>query len=329
MLERRLREGWSSSALPSKQHPKPQPPSASNLAARQALPPTSGFNQSPGGRSSHPASPSTAAPVPPCPVSPCLPAEPLWPPSPPRRHQQDLALCSPDQALTPHITTSPQSPPPATPAAGSCPLESHTTLPLHLPSDSPPDDGGRPLRKCRSESLDDTAHRLSGRLCKPPSGQQGEGKQGTVAAGSKPPARQSEDGGAATAAAQQYDEDGLCVVWDSAPRPEVRAARSAWRAVPLGERISWTQTSDEVNVYIKLPKGEAIGSQSHSRCALPVAPSPLIFLNPTALVPLAFRPTALLPSDCPDCHRHPPQGRHGGHPARAVVRCSRLARPLP
>lgn len=59
------------------------------------------------------------------------------------------------------------------------------------------------------------------------------------------------------------DEDGLRVVWDSAPPAAVRAAREAWRAVPLRERVAWSQTSDEVNVWIKLPQGkQMMGSVS-------------------------------------------------------------------
>ena len=52
-----------------------------------------------------------------------------------------------------------------------------------------------------------------------------------------------------------YDRDGLRVVWDSGPKPEVRAARSAWKALALSECVSWSQTSDEVNAWIKIPKG--------------------------------------------------------------------------
>ncbi|GAX80713.1 hypothetical protein CEUSTIGMA_g8148.t1 [Chlamydomonas eustigma] len=52
-----------------------------------------------------------------------------------------------------------------------------------------------------------------------------------------------------------YDEDGLREVWDSTPPRAVRDARAAWRGVRLNDKISWSQTSDEVNVWIKLPLG--------------------------------------------------------------------------
>ncbi len=55
--------------------------------------------------------------------------------------------------------------------------------------------------------------------------------------------------------AQQYDEDGLRVVWDSGPPPALAAARSAWAARPLRERVSWSQTSTELFVNVELPKG--------------------------------------------------------------------------
>lgn len=53
----------------------------------------------------------------------------------------------------------------------------------------------------------------------------------------------------------EYDEDGLRLVYDSAPKPEVAAARAAWKALPLGERVSWHQTLYEVHVEISVPKG--------------------------------------------------------------------------
>ncbi|PNW80786.1 hypothetical protein CHLRE_07g329600v5 [Chlamydomonas reinhardtii] len=53
----------------------------------------------------------------------------------------------------------------------------------------------------------------------------------------------------------QYDEDGLRVVWDSGPAPGLAAARSAWAARPLRERLTWSQTSTELFVNIVLPQG--------------------------------------------------------------------------
>ncbi|GLC42114.1 hypothetical protein PLESTM_001292900 [Pleodorina starrii] len=65
-------------------------------------------------------------------------------------------------------------------------------------------------------------------------------------------------GGAADGDAE-YDEDGLRTVWDSGPKPEVAAARAAWAAVPLRERVRWSQTSTDVYVTIRLPPGTRKG----------------------------------------------------------------------
>lgn len=54
---------------------------------------------------------------------------------------------------------------------------------------------------------------------------------------------------------EEYDEDGLRVVWSSGPKAEVLEARSAWRALSLAGCVSWSQTSDEINAWIKIPKG--------------------------------------------------------------------------
>ncbi|KAG1659791.1 hypothetical protein FOA52_015892 [Chlamydomonas sp. UWO 241] len=56
-----------------------------------------------------------------------------------------------------------------------------------------------------------------------------------------------------------FDEDGLCTVWDSAPDSGVRAARTAWRAVPLRELFSWSQTSTELHAWLRLPRGTTKG----------------------------------------------------------------------
>jgi len=59
------------------------------------------------------------------------------------------------------------------------------------------------------------------------------------------------------AAARQegYDEDGVRLVWDNAPSPLERQAREAWKSVALRHKVSWGQTSSEINVWIKVPKG--------------------------------------------------------------------------
>lgn len=54
----------------------------------------------------------------------------------------------------------------------------------------------------------------------------------------------------------EYDEDGLRVVFDSGPKPQVQKVRDEWKAVPLREKIEWHQTATEVHVTIKAPKGE-------------------------------------------------------------------------
>ncbi len=64
----------------------------------------------------------------------------------------------------------------------------------------------------------------------------------------------------------EYDEDGLRVVWASAPAEEVLAARRAWQAVPLRERLTWHQTSSEVHVSLRLPAGELLLAAVHSAC---------------------------------------------------------------
>ena len=51
------------------------------------------------------------------------------------------------------------------------------------------------------------------------------------------------------------EEDGVRVVWDSAPPPSVRKQRSAWANADLREKLTWTQTSSEVIASISLPPG--------------------------------------------------------------------------
>jgi hypothetical protein len=63
-------------------------------------------------------------------------------------------------------------------------------------------------------------------------------------------------GAEAAAAQEERDEDGLRVVWDSGPSEALRAARAAWRAVPLGELVSWQQSSGDLEVTFLLPPGE-------------------------------------------------------------------------
>ena len=45
------------------------------------------------------------------------------------------------------------------------------------------------------------------------------------------------------------------VVWDNAPDARTQAARRAWQAVPLAQKVSWTQTSTDVDVTLVLPAG--------------------------------------------------------------------------
>jgi hypothetical protein len=52
------------------------------------------------------------------------------------------------------------------------------------------------------------------------------------------------------------DEDGVRVVWDSRPSPQVAAARSRWRSLKPEDMLQWTQTSSDVQVTIALPEGQ-------------------------------------------------------------------------
>lgn len=52
-----------------------------------------------------------------------------------------------------------------------------------------------------------------------------------------------------------YDEDGVRVVYDNGPSESVKANRSGWKALPLNEKVRWTQTSTEILTWIKVPKG--------------------------------------------------------------------------
>ena len=51
------------------------------------------------------------------------------------------------------------------------------------------------------------------------------------------------------------DEDGLRVAWSSGPTPAQRAARRAWREVPLAGLVAWSQSSRDVEAHFLLPPG--------------------------------------------------------------------------
>ncbi len=46
------------------------------------------------------------------------------------------------------------------------------------------------------------------------------------------------------------------VAWSSGPPPEVLAQRSAWNALPLRQRLQWSQTAKDVTVRLSLPQGD-------------------------------------------------------------------------
>ncbi|GBF95290.1 hypothetical protein Rsub_08321 [Raphidocelis subcapitata] len=77
-------------------------------------------------------------------------------------------------------------------------------------------------------------------------------KAGSASGSKRDPAS---DGARAVASDDAYDEDGLRVAWDSGPGPEARAARAAWRAVPLARLVAWQQSSRDVEVHFTLPPG--------------------------------------------------------------------------
>ena len=56
---------------------------------------------------------------------------------------------------------------------------------------------------------------------------------------------------------QEFDEDGLRMTWSSGPSAQQRAARAAWRAVPLARLVAWQQSSADVEVHFALPPGNA------------------------------------------------------------------------
>lgn len=53
-----------------------------------------------------------------------------------------------------------------------------------------------------------------------------------------------------------FDEDGVRVVYDSSPTGKTKERRQDWKRATLNEKVSWTQTSTDITVYIKLPKGK-------------------------------------------------------------------------
>lgn len=62
--------------------------------------------------------------------------------------------------------------------------------------------------------------------------------------------------GAGGGEGEGYDEDGLRTVYSSGPTAAVAAARASWTAVPLRQRVTWSQTSTDVTITIKLPPGQ-------------------------------------------------------------------------
>ena len=52
-----------------------------------------------------------------------------------------------------------------------------------------------------------------------------------------------------------FDEDGVRVAWSSGPTAEQRAARAAWRALPLEALVAWQQSAADVEVHVMLPAG--------------------------------------------------------------------------
>ena len=65
------------------------------------------------------------------------------------------------------------------------------------------------------------------------------------------------------AAEMRYDEDGIRVVFDSGPSETTKAHRAAWKAQSLNDKIRWTQTTEDVLVWITLPKGHSFYDLSH------------------------------------------------------------------
>ena len=54
---------------------------------------------------------------------------------------------------------------------------------------------------------------------------------------------------------QPGESDELRVVWDNAPREEIKKDRNEWLNTDHRNKLSWTQSNTEVTVTIKVPKG--------------------------------------------------------------------------
>ncbi|GMH32670.1 hypothetical protein BSKO_00504 [Bryopsis sp. KO-2023] len=57
---------------------------------------------------------------------------------------------------------------------------------------------------------------------------------------------------------EEYDEDGLRLVFDSAPRGQVKTWRQEWKSMALRDKVTWTQTSTDIMIWIKVPKGTKV-----------------------------------------------------------------------
>lgn len=50
------------------------------------------------------------------------------------------------------------------------------------------------------------------------------------------------------------DDDDLHEIYDSTPSEEIRTLRVRWLAIPVKERVRWEQTSNDLSIWVKLPK---------------------------------------------------------------------------
>ena len=246
MLERRLREGWGDAAVASggsggrKRGLKVEPLTVANLAARESLPPAMGFAPSSG------LIPSPCVPLPETGSKHTL-GHPLpdrsTPPEGMLRKElpnQSSVVVDVLAALT--LTPKAQLPPlTCTLSMPTSSLSSHATEPLpSLVPGGPATEGDvglnshRVMRRSRSEGgLDDTAQ---GRHLMDLIGSKGE-ECSTESVAEEGSAHYPKSGGKGPGSEEE------------------RANTSSWTSTPLRDRISWTQTSDEVHVYVMLPKG--------------------------------------------------------------------------
>ncbi|KAG2483923.1 hypothetical protein HYH03_017244 [Edaphochlamys debaryana] len=143
-----------------------------------------------------------------------------------------VAEVSAEVAAAPQVPPGPGGPPPP-PASAQC-----TPPPAKAASPTPHGKGSNRAAGGNSATKTGTLHEITERF-------EGQGQgQGLGVTGEG-------EGGAEGG----YDEDGLRTVWDSGPRPAVAAARAAWSARPLRERVAWSQSSTEVFATLQLPPG--------------------------------------------------------------------------